>query len=125
MLDMSALEKAIKSLEDILTQPMNQYIRDGVIQRFEYTFELCWKFMQRVLKERGVEAGSPNQVLRASHKEGLIQDIDSWMNFLKSRNLTVHTYNQNTANEVYESAKKFLPYAHATLKALKKNASSE
>lgn len=120
MLDLKPLKLAINSLEDILRQPINEYVRDGVIQRFEYTFELCWKFLQRALKESGVETGSPTQVIRAAAREGLLDDIEAWLSFLKSRNLTVHTYNKDVAEEVYAEGKKFPKYAKAILTALEK-----
>lgn len=103
--DLNSLKKVLHSLEDILTQPQNKYIIAGVIHNFELTFGLSWKAMQCFLKLRGVDTGSPNQVLRASKKEGLIDDLELWMKFLKERNLTVHTYNENVAEEVYETAK--------------------
>ena len=124
MLHLKPLRDALSSLEDILKQPMNEYVRDGAIQRFEYTFELCWKSLQRVLKERGVETGSPTQVLRAAHKEQLIDDIDDWLAFLKARNLTVHTYNQNLAEEVFGEAKRFPARVRKLLKTVKDEESS-
>lgn len=112
--NLNPLKKALSSLRDILDQPRNKYIVAGVIQNFEFTFELAWKAMQRYLKLRGVETGSPNQVLRAAAKEGLILDLELWLNFLKSRNLTVHTYNEDVAEEVYETSK-LLPEEIASL----------
>ncbi|MBN1961941.1 MAG: nucleotidyltransferase substrate binding protein [Deltaproteobacteria bacterium] len=108
-LDLTALKKALTSLEDILNQPLSPYIRDGVIQRFEYTFELAWKIMQRALKLGGVDTGSAKQAFRAAHKAGYIDDVATWMRFLASRNLTSHTYNEDTADEVYQEAVRF-PY---------------
>ncbi len=119
-LDLSALETAIISLDDILQQPMNPYIRDGVIRRFEYTFELCWKFLQRQLKILGVRVGNPKDVFREAQRSGLIDDPANWFAFLKSRNLTSHTYNENTANEVYQTAVKFPEYAKLVLQNIKK-----
>lgn len=116
----SHLEKAVWSLEDIHRQKMDIYRRDGAIQRFEYTFELAWKMMQRVLKQQGVEAGSPKQVFRAALKIGLIDDLDQWFSFLEKRNLTVHTYNEDTADEVFEASRVFIPIVKETLKRLKK-----
>lgn len=116
----SPLEKAVRSLEDIHRQKMDIYRRDGAIQRFEYTFELAWKMMQRVLKQQGVEAGSPKQVFRAALKIGLIDDLDQWFSFLEKRNLTVHTYNEDTADEVFEASRVFIPIVKETLKRLKK-----
>lgn len=118
MIDLKPLSLAVESFEEILKQPMNEFIRDGAIQRFEYTFELSWKSLQRLLKLRGVEAASPAQVIRASFGEGLIQNPDRWLGFLKSRNLTVHTYNQKVAEEVFKDAKDFLRYSKDLLKAL-------
>ena len=102
--DLSPLQKALASLEEILQQPKNKFIVAGTVQNFEFTFELSWKAMQRFLKLRGVETGSPAQVLRSAFQEKLISDLDLWMDFLKKRNLTVHTYNQNVAEEVYQAA---------------------
>lgn len=124
MLDLSSLRLAIESLDEILKQPTNEFIRDGAIQRFEYTFELCWKFMQRLLKLRGVETGSPSQVIRSGAKEGLVDDVDSWLRFLKSRNLTVHTYNRKVAEEVYGDAKQFPSFAKELLRKLEADAKS-
>lgn len=116
----SALEKAVRSLEDIHRQKMDVYRRDGAIQRFEYTFELTWKMMQRVLKQQGVEAGSPKQVFRAALKIGLIDDLDKWFDFLEKRNLTVHTYNEDKADEVFNASKAFITVSKETLERLKK-----
>lgn len=116
----SALEKAVRSLEDIHRQKMDVYRRDGAIQRFEYTFELTWKMMQRVLKQQGIEAGSPKQVFRAALKIGLIDDLDKWFDFLEKRNLTVHTYNEDKADEVFNASKAFITVSKETLERLKK-----
>lgn len=116
ILFLDPLRKAIESLEDILKQPMDEYRRDGAIQRFEYTFELCWKYLQRVLEAEGQTSGSPKQTLQMALKAGLIHDIDDWMAFLKARNLSVHTYNKRVADEVFLKAKDFPPYALAVLK---------
>ncbi len=110
--DLSPLKKALSSLEDILKQPKNKYIVAGTIQNFEFTFELSWKAMQRYLKLRGVETGSPNQVFRAALKEGIISDFEVWNEFLRFRNLTVHTYNLDVAEEVFLAAQKFPMYVH-------------
>lgn len=118
-IDFSALEKAILSLEEILKQPMDIFRRDGTIQRFEYTFELTWKMMQRVLKLQGVEASSPKQVFRAAWKAHFIENIEEWFRFLEKRNLTAHTYNEDVADEVFEAAKIFPTYAKKVLEKLK------
>jgi nucleotidyltransferase substrate binding protein (TIGR01987 family) len=119
--NLNSLEKAILSLEDILKQSVNPYIRDGVIQRFEYTFELVWKSLQRRLKDSGLTTGSPKDVFRAAFQSNLIENVEVWFEFLKSRNLTVHTYNEDVAEEVYQHAKRFPPFARKVLVALGKS----
>lgn len=118
-INFSSIEKALASLEDALSQKMDEYRRDGAIQRFEYTFELSWKFMQKVLKVEGVYASSPMQVFREAKNADLIEDFDHWVSLLKQRNLTVHTYNESTAQEVFNSAKEFPPMVHKLIKNLK------
>ncbi|MBI2605418.1 MAG: nucleotidyltransferase substrate binding protein [Deltaproteobacteria bacterium] len=118
-LDLSSLEKAIRSLDDILKQPVNPYVRDGVIQRFEYTVELCWKFLQRQLKILGVAAGNPKDVFREAQKSRLIDDPAPWFEFLRYRNLASHAYNDDVAAEVHEAARTFPPFAKKVLASLK------
>jgi nucleotidyltransferase substrate binding protein (TIGR01987 family) len=119
--DYSSLSKAISSLEDILQQPMDPYRRDGAIQRFEYTFELTWKSLQRSLKTQGLETGSPKQVFRAAHKAAMIDRVDDWFEFLEMKNLIAHTYNESLADRVFDAAKRFPPYARQALVGLTLN----
>lgn len=72
--------------------------------------------MQRVLKQQGVEAGSPKQVFRAALKIGLIDDLDKWFDFLEKRNLTVHSQ----ADKVFNASKTFITVSKETLERLKK-----
>lgn len=84
----SPIRNALTSLEDILKQPVNEYIRDGVIHRFENTFDLSWKMIARYFKEIGREdvANGPRPLLREAAKAGLIDDVESWLEFLEARN---------------------------------------
>ena len=118
-MNLQPLQRAIDSLRDILAQPVTPYVRDGAIQRFEYTFELSWKTLQRRLKQDGLDVGSPKQVFRAGQQAGYVKDVESWFAFLKLRNLTVHTYNEDVADEVYAAAIAFLPFAQALLEELR------
>ena len=114
------LKKALMFLEDILKQPFSVYMRAGIVQCFENTFELSWKAMQRVLKQQGVETGSPMQVFRAAKKAGFIDDVNNWAALLKARNLTVHTYNDTVAQEVFEAAVNFPEAVHELIARLEK-----
>ena len=78
--------------------------QQGLIQSFEYTHELAWKTLKDFLEHRGTEAlyGSKD-VTRLAFKLGLIEDGDIWMDMIRDRNLTSHTYNEETAREIVEA----------------------
>lgn len=106
--DLTEFEKALHSLEKALEQPKNEFIRDAVIQRFKYTFELSWKIARKFLTALGVESiAAPRMVIRDMGQMKWISDIDQWMIFLDQRNLTSHTYEETVAEEVYDTAKLF------------------
>lgn len=75
--------------------------RDALIQRFEFTFELTWKFLKVYLEDQGInDINSPKSVLKAAYAEGLINEEMVWINMLRSRNLTSHIYSEKTAIEI-------------------------
>lgn len=104
-ISLAPLLQALESLQNALKQPKNEFIRDSVIQRFEYTFELCWKTLLKVLEsDKPLEDRSIREILRTAHNHGLIDQLDLWFKMHEARNLTSHTYNQKTAEEVYNVA---------------------
>lgn len=87
--------------------------RAGVIQAFELTFEQCWKAIQKKAGAEGVTVASPKKALEWALKAAWIvpEDESVWLEMLSDRNLTSHTYREQTAQEVagrvlsrYESA---------------------
>ncbi len=122
-LSFQPFEKALKSLKNALqSPPKNDLERDGVIQRFEYSFELAWKSVRGLLLAlgRAEVSSSPRPLLKDAAEENLITDIELWDSFLEARNQTTHTYNELTANEVYDIVKKFPKAADDLLKKIKK-----
>jgi len=97
--------------------------KDATIQRFEFTFELAWKMMQSLVHESTKEIYGPKQVIREAAKLGLIDEPEKWFEFLQQHNLSVHTYKEDLAQEVYMSAKEFIPYAENLGKKIKSNSS--
>jgi nucleotidyltransferase substrate binding protein (TIGR01987 family) len=76
---------------------------EGLVQRFEYTFELAWKVLQDFLEYKGYkDITGPNPVLQKSFEDGLISDHDAWRRMSKARNITSHTYNDGKASEIVE-----------------------
>ncbi len=84
----------------------NLFIRDSIIQRYEYTIELAWKTLKDYLEEEGfINISSPKKVIRQALKEAYITD-PAWLKALDDRNKTSHAYNENMAIEITSQIKK-------------------
>ncbi|MBX7044381.1 MAG: nucleotidyltransferase substrate binding protein [Ignavibacteria bacterium] len=103
----SNLKKAFSQLKSALSKgEYSELERQGVIQCFEYTFELSWNTLKDFLEEQGYRnINGPKDAIQESFNIGLIEDGEEWMNMIKSRNLTSLTYNEETAEEVFEEIK--------------------
>ncbi len=109
MLNLTAFEKALVSLRESveayqdtsfierLTPKQFHTIRAGVIQNFEFTYELSWKFIKRWLETNlgntEVDGVSRKRLFLLAAESLLIDDVTLWMQYHKYRNLTSHTYN--------------------------------
>lgn len=79
----------------------NDLQRDGLIQRFEFTFELAWKTLKAIFEDEGLTGlNSPKTVLREAFSAGLIEDDELWLLVLNDRNSTSHVYNEKLAIEI-------------------------
>lgn len=77
-------------------------MRDGVIQRFEFTAELAWKTIREyLLSEQIININTPKSVMREAFKAGIISDSDGWIKILDDRNSTPHIYDEEDAAEIY------------------------
>ena len=68
--------------------------KEGIIQRFEYTFELAWKTLKDYLEYGGILVNLPREIIKQSFSKGLIFDGDPWIDMLEKRNLIAHTYDE-------------------------------
>lgn len=85
--------------------------RDAAIQRFEFTFEAIWKAAKEVLFEHeGFDIGSPKGVIRTCREAGILTDEQAALalEMADDRNLTVHTYNEKLATEIYGRLRTYL-----------------
>ena len=100
------LNMALMRLEEALatySDTPNTVVRDGVIQRFEFTTELAWKATREYLLDQGyADINSPKAVMRQAYADGLISDQSEWLKLLEDRNLTSHIYNDATASEIFQ-----------------------
>ena len=94
----SLLEEAVELARQ---RQLSKLEAQGLIQGFEYTHELAWNTLKDFLETRGVQAlyGS-RDTTRAAFRTGLIEKGETWMQMIQSRNLTSHTYNEATADQV-------------------------
>ncbi|MBZ6004754.1 nucleotidyltransferase substrate binding protein [Paraclostridium bifermentans] len=95
--------KALKRLEEALEKDLNDdIIIDGIIQRFEFTFEQAWKVMKLYLEDQGIldEALAPRSTIRCAFKHKLITDGDVWIEMMLDRNRTSHMYDETTARNI-------------------------
>ena len=101
-----ALDKLTNAVTLANERDLTELEEQGLIQAFEFTHELAWKTMKDFISFQGTEEvyGSKD-ASRLSFKVGLISDGQGWMNMIKSRNLSSHTYNEETADEIAFSIK--------------------
>lgn len=82
-------------------RPLSVLEEQGLIQGFEYTYELAWNTLKDFLESQGNEnLYGARDTIREAFRLALIRDGDTWMQMFKDRNKTSHTYNQITANEI-------------------------
>ncbi|MGY6560804.1 MAG: nucleotidyltransferase substrate binding protein [Luteibaculaceae bacterium] len=81
---------------------LDEMIKEGLIQRFEYTHELAWNVMKDYAKFQGnTNVGGSRDATREAFQLKLISEGKIWMDMIGSRNKTSHTYNEETTDEIY------------------------
>jgi nucleotidyltransferase substrate binding protein (TIGR01987 family) len=112
--------KAMRQLTKFIEKgELNELEEQGLIQSFEYTHDLAWKTLKDFLEDKGIKDiyGSRDST-REAFRLGLLENGEVWMEMIKSRNLTSHTYNEETAREIATDV--FEKYYHEFLKLQEK-----
>lgn len=101
------LIKATSRLEEALHEEVSDLAVDGVLHRFELTFELAWKTMKDYLEYQGIseKIGSPREVIKESFSAGLIENGEIWIKMMLARNSLSHLYDEETSREIYDDIK--------------------
>lgn len=113
----SNFKKAFNQLEIAVDMDEHSDLeREGLIQRFEYTYELAWNTMKDFLEDQGYQniTGSKDAV-RQAVKSGLINDGEMWFDMIESRKLTSHTYDEETSKQIAEN---IIEHYYGLLKSL-------
>lgn len=99
--------KAFTQLEAAVGQKnLNDLERSGLIQTFEYTYELSWKTLKDFLESEGIAVQTPRETIQEAFKSGFIPDGHSWIDALENRNLLSHTYEKILSLKAEELIKK-------------------
>ena len=99
-------EKAVLRLHEAFLEPETSLARDGIIQRFEFCYELAWKAMKLYLESKDIDVRNAKDTLKEAFQQGLIQEADAWTAMHHYRNMTSHTYDEALALEVFHFIKK-------------------
>lgn len=118
-------DKALNAFHELalITEP-SAIERDAAIQRFEFSFEACWKASKQYLYiVEGIDIGSPKGVIRSSREVGLFSDEETilGLNMVDQRNLTVHTYNEELAVEIFKGLPHYYQLLRNWMDRLKNN----
>ncbi len=101
----SKYQKALAQLQKFIDKgELSELEKQGLIKAFEYTYELAWNSLKDFLEYRGqTDIFGSRDTFRKAFQLNLIDDGENWMDMLKSRNKTSHTYNEETAEEISET----------------------
>lgn len=97
--------RALDRLREALAIPeaeLSDLEREGLVQRFHYTFELAWQVLADALEREGVvlDVAAPRRAVREAFAVGLLDDGQLWMDMIEDRNRTVHTYDETRLEAV-------------------------
>ena len=129
LLDLTSWKRALASLERAITRstaaPKDEELRDAVIQRFEYSYELSWKMLKRHLEQVVPDPGAVDQwsfkeLMREAAERGLIAAVEPWIEYRYQRNMTAQVYDEEKARLVYDSGRSFIKDAKAPLEQVER-----
>jgi len=121
-----ALSQLKEAVELAQQRPLSKLEEQGLIQAFEYTYELAWNTLKDYLQSQGeTTIHGSRDAFRLAFQRGLIQNGEVWMDMVRSRTLTSHTYNEDTAHQIARLViEQYFPLyvqLHETLQALKES----
>lgn len=117
------LSQAISRLEEALAAPKTKgtedFIRDATIQRFEFTIELFWKTLKKILNFEKINSSTPRDVIASAYQHSLISHEKQWLSMLDDRNLSSHIYSEEEAEKIYTRIRKYCPVLRKDFNAIK------
>lgn len=102
------LKNAVTRLQEALNEEnVTDIVIDGVLHRFEFSFELAWKTMKDYLEYMGIieKIGSPREIIKSAFKAELIEDGEGWIELMLARNTLSHLYSEEESRKIYDKIK--------------------
>lgn len=128
---LAAAVQALANAVDVVSSPefaaadprWRDILVAGVVQHFEFTFELCWKMLKRQLEREvpspsDLDGASYRELFRLGHERGLVTAVEPWFEFRELRNMTSHTYAREKALKVASGAPMLLAQSRKLLSAI-------
>lgn len=118
---LKTFQNAYDRLEEASEIVVDELDKDGVIQRFEFTFELLWKTLKIFLGEEGIICRTPKECLQEAFRIGWIEDAEVFLDMLEDRNKASHLYDKATSEEIFQRIKTvYIGHIEKLIKKIKK-----
>jgi len=94
-------ERALKALEQAANEAESDLEIDGMIQRFEFTYELLWKLLKLYLEREGIIAKTPRECFKEAYRLGILMNEEQSLKMIDDRNMSVHLYDRVLSRDVF------------------------
>ncbi len=118
-MSLPSFQKALENLSSAYITNPSELERDGLIQRFKYTLELCWRSSQKTLRSNGILVDTPRSTFNELANIGWVDSAEAWLQFIRKRNMTNYIYNKVIAEDIFKILPEFIKSAtelHLTLR---------
>jgi len=116
---LNKLETAFTRLQQAAGRVVDDLDRDGVIQRFEFAFELLWKTAKIFLEYEGFRCAGPRSCIKEGVRREILSEGEVLLDMLEDRNKTTHIYDEHTAEEIFERIKnRYVPVIASNIRQL-------
>ena len=94
-------------------------VLDVAVKRFEFTYEMAWKALKRILDYLGIDTRAPRPIFKEAYAQGLLNDEQVWLDMIEMRNLSSHIYDEHEISRILVELERYLAAFDALLAKLK------
>lgn len=96
-------------------------VLDVAAKRFEFTYEMAWKALKRLLDYMGIDARAPRPIFKEAYAQGLLEDQQVWLDMIEMRNLSSHVYDEHEISRILVELERYLTAFESLLRGMQKN----